>query len=90
MIDFFPGTSREAEFKLYRYGTVAETGPQGVKVRFDGETSAGDMHYTRLSSYTPAVGDRVLLIRCKSDYIAGELTAREQPSKVGLMTGVKS
>lgn len=69
MMDFFPGTSREAEFELYRYGTVAETGPQGVKVRFDGETSAGDMHYTRLSSYTPAVGDRVLLIRCKSDYI---------------------
>lgn len=77
MIDFFPGMRRETpDFELCRYGTITEISLQGVKVRFDGETSAGDMHYTRLSSYTPAVGDRVLLIRCKSDYIAIGAIAR--------------
>lgn len=70
MMDFFPGMRRETpDFELCRYGTISEISPQGVKLRFDGETAAGSMHFTHISAYSPEVGDRVLLIRCKSDYI---------------------
>lgn len=39
-----------------------------VLCRFDIESAASSKPYTRLSSYTPTVGDRVLLIRTGSTW----------------------
>lgn len=59
-----------------RLGTVTEISGVKVKVKFDGEADAGEKAYTRLTSYSPTVGDRVLLIRYKNDYIAIGAIAR--------------
>jgi len=54
---------------MLKLGTVTSiTG--GVAVQFDGETSASTKLYKRLSSYSsPAVNDRVLLLRISGTYI---------------------
>ena len=52
----------------YKLGTVTSTSG-GVFVRFDGETTASQKSYKRLASYSPAVNDRVLLIKVGGTYI---------------------
>lgn len=49
-------------------GTVTGTSG-GVQIQFDGETSASSKLYKRISSYTPAVGDRVLLLRAGRTWV---------------------
>jgi hypothetical protein len=45
-----------------RFGIVSDlTG--GTKVTLDGEDAPSGRSYPRLSSYTPVVGDRVMLVR---------------------------
>jgi hypothetical protein len=51
----------------HRIATVTGTSP--LNIQFDGETAASSRTYTRLSSYTPSVGDRVLLSRISSTWV---------------------
>ena len=52
----------------YKLGTVTSTSG-GVSVQFDGETTPSTKKYKRLSSYTPAVGDRVLMAEIAGTYV---------------------
>ncbi len=55
---------------LYRLGTVTSLSSGSPIVRFDGETSPSQKIYKRLASYTsPAINDRVLLLRTSGTYI---------------------
>lgn len=56
---------KERQFKL---GTVTSISG-GISVQFDGETTVSQKIYKRLSSYSPAVNDRVLLCRVAGTYI---------------------
>ena len=51
-------------------GTVkSSTSGAGVTVQIDGESSATTKKYTYLSSYTPAVNDRVLIAEVAGSYV---------------------
>lgn len=51
-------------------GTVkSNTSGSGVTVQIDGESSATTKKYTYLSSYTPAVNDRVLIAEVGGSYV---------------------
>ena len=51
-------------------GTItAYTSGTGVKVQVDGEDSGTTKNYQFLSSYTPAVGDRVILEEISGSYV---------------------
>lgn len=53
----------------YKLGTVTSTSG-GVSVQFDGETTPSAKKYKRLASYSsPAVNDRVLLIKVGGTYV---------------------
>lgn len=53
-----------------KLGTVtAFTSGTGTRVRIDGEDSATQKRYMRLSSYTPTVGDRVMLVQISGTYV---------------------
>jgi hypothetical protein len=55
---------------IYKLATVSALFSNGVpKLLMDGETIASEKKYAYLSSYTPAVNDRVLLIRIGSTMI---------------------
>lgn len=60
--------------KMFRLGTITNT-TGGANVRFDEEATAGSKTYTRLASYTPVAGHRVLLARVGSTWtILGQVT----------------
>ena len=51
-------------------GTItAYTSGTGVQVQVDGEDSGTTKNYQFLSSYTPAVGDRVILEEISGSYV---------------------
>lgn len=53
-----------------RIGTIkSNTSGSGVTVQIDGESSATTKKYTYLSSYTPAVNDRVLIAEVGGSYV---------------------
>lgn len=52
-----------------RMATVVSTSAAGTIVRFDGEDVASGKPYKRCSSYTPAVGDRVVMLRVNASYV---------------------
>lgn len=53
----------------YKLGTVTSTSG-GISVQFDGETAPSTKKYKRLASYSsPAVNDRILLLRVSGTYI---------------------
>ena len=53
----------------YKLATVTSTSG-GVSVQFDGETTPSTKKYKRLASYSsPAVNDRVLLIKVGGTYV---------------------
>ena len=56
------------EKRLFRLATVTSTSG-GVSVQFDGETAPSAKKYKHLSSYTPAVGDRVLMAEIAGTYV---------------------
>lgn len=52
----------------FRLGTVTGT-TGGVQVQFDGESATSPKAYKRLGSYTPTVGNRVILARVGSTWV---------------------
>lgn len=53
-----------------KIGTIkSNTSGSGVTVQIDGESSATTKKYTYLSSYTPAVNDRVLIAEVGGSYV---------------------
>lgn len=50
-------------------GTVTAFNNAGVRVQIDGEDAGTTKSYTRLSSYSPAVGDRVLIAQIAGSYV---------------------
>ena len=67
MMDIFSQERpKERQFKL---GTVTSISG-GISVQFDGETSPSSKKYKRLASYSsPAVNDRVLMVKIGGSYI---------------------
>ena len=45
------------------------TSLSGTQLRFDGESAGSTKRYKRLSTYTPATGDRVLLAKVSGTYV---------------------
>jgi len=67
MMDIFSQERpKEQQFKL---GTVTALLNGNPVIQFDGETTVSQKIYKRLSSYSPAVNDRVLLCRVAGTYI---------------------
>lgn len=64
-------------------GTItAYNAVTGVKVKIDGEASGSTMQYSILSSYFPAVGDRVLIEEVGGEYvILGKVTSNIRTAK---------
>ncbi|MBU9724118.1 MULTISPECIES: hypothetical protein [Bacillaceae] len=58
-------TQKQARFKI---GTVANIDDKPTII-FSGEENPSEKGYSYLGSYTPTVGDRVLLVRVKSTYV---------------------
>ena len=73
MVDRFQGkdeTHAREEGVCMILGTVkAITSGSGVTVQIDGESSATTKKYAYLSSYTPAVNDRVLIAEVGGSYV---------------------
>ncbi|SDL20857.1 hypothetical protein [Natronincola ferrireducens] len=53
----------------YKTATVFNINAQGIRVTFAGETTPTLKRYKRLSSYSPTVGDRVLMVEVSGTYI---------------------
>lgn len=51
-------------FATIRFGTVTDAVGR-PKVQFDGEAAASGRRYPYLSSYTPTISDRVMLVRSR-------------------------
>ena len=73
MVDRFQGKdethTREEGVRMI-LGTVKTiTSGSGVTVQIDGESAATTKKYTYLSSYTPAVNDRVLIAEVGGSYV---------------------
>lgn len=62
-----------------KLGIVVEIFSNGnPKIKFDGENIPSEKEYTRLSSYSPEVGDRVLLLYISGTYVVlGKVTKNE-------------
>ncbi len=57
-------------------GIVASVTVNGLTIIIDGETSATEKSYRYLSSYTPTVGDRILIVQVGDSYVVlGKITA---------------
>ena len=62
--------SKKSNESVVKLGTVSSNSTVGsLKIILDGDDEDGDVSYTRLSSYTPVSGDRVLLMRFGTSYI---------------------
>jgi hypothetical protein len=63
-----------------KLGTIsAYTANSGVKVTIDGESTSTTKTYKFLSSYSPAVGDRVLIEELAGSYVVlGKITDTAQ------------
>lgn len=62
--------NRGADVRPTRLGRVAAVGAATVSVQLDGELAPSGRTYPRLAGYAPTVGDRVLLLRVGSTYVA--------------------
>ena len=51
----------EKQTKTVRFGIITDAS-ENPRVQLDGEESASIKRYTRLASYTPAVGDSVMIL----------------------------
>lgn len=67
-------------------GTISSyTSGEGVKLTIDGESAPTAKNYMFLGSYTPVVGDRVLIEEISGSYVVlGKVVAT--PAKVDLAT----
>ncbi len=69
--EFLKDLNKE-QTKPFKFGVVTSTSP--LHVKFDGETEASTETIPRLSSYTPVVNDRVLMIDFNGLIIIGSIT----------------
>lgn len=60
-----PATPATSQFTM---AEITETDPD-VKIKIAAEDSAREKAYKRLSSYAPAVGDRVLIASISGTYV---------------------
>ena len=60
---FVAPTERTAAGQTLYLATVGSYTAAGAALVFDGQTTATTKRYKRLTSYTPAVGDRVLVAK---------------------------
>ena len=61
------GETREPVFRIATVGSSFLNGH--AQLIFDGQTTATQKYYKRLSSYSPASGDRVLVVKDSGTYI---------------------
>lgn len=54
---------------MYKTATVYNINALGIQVTFAGETSPTLKRYKKLSSYSPVIDDRVLMIEISGTYI---------------------
>ena len=54
---------------MFTTATVHNINAQGIQVVFAGEISPTLKRYKKLSSYTPVLNDRVLMLRVSGTYI---------------------
>lgn len=59
----------ETDQKGSKMATVTSVSGSNVYIQFYGETSASQKPYKRLSSYTPTVGDTVILQNINNSYV---------------------
>lgn len=73
MVDRFQGKdetyAREEGVRVILGTVKSNTSGSGVTVQIDGESSATTKKYTYLSSYTPAINDRVLIAEVGGSYV---------------------
>lgn len=62
--------------QTFKLATVTATGSGGVKVRFEGETQESGKAYARLTSCSPAIGNRVLLAPVSGSYVVLGIVTR--------------
>lgn len=61
--------NNEEKEMFTRLGRVASVSGGKTYIKFDGEDTSGAKGYLKLSSYSPVVNDRVILLRCNGTYI---------------------
>ncbi|ANW97727.1 hypothetical protein CSTERTH_01110 [Thermoclostridium stercorarium subsp. thermolacticum DSM 2910] len=61
--------NKDSPEKIFKLGKVVGVTNGSPSIQFDGEETASGKLYARLSSYTPAVNDRVLLAKISGTYI---------------------
>ncbi len=61
--------NKDSPEKIFKLGTVVGVTNGSPSIQFDGEETASGKLYARLSSYTPAINDRVLLAKISGTYI---------------------
>lgn len=54
---------------MFNLATVSEVTENGVKVIFDGESTASQKYFTRLESCACVQGDRVILAQLSGSYV---------------------
>lgn len=52
-----------------KLATVKEVSANGTKIKFDGEGIVSEQYYSRLGSYIPTNGDRVLLAQIAGTHV---------------------
>lgn len=57
------------EKSVYRMATVMSVSGGRPIIRFNGETKNAEKKYKYLGSYSPAVGDKVILARISRSYV---------------------
>jgi len=55
--------------KAFSLGIVGGVSGNKVTIQFDGETSVSQKYYPILASYTPVVGDRVLVANVSGTHV---------------------
>ena len=59
------------ERPVFRLGTVSAISPSGAPfVKFDGESEMSEKAYSYIDSFSPVVGDRIILARGFGTYVA--------------------
>lgn len=65
---FDPSKSKNPTDRI-KIGKISGINSYGATVQFDGESESSSKYYKPLKSYTPTVGDRVILLGISGSYI---------------------
>lgn len=52
-----------------QFATVTSVDNDKIKVKFNMDDTASELEYLKLKSYTPTVGDRVIMVKTGATYI---------------------